>query len=363
MTRTLTAMFNDRSAADAAVTQLVQELKINRGQIQVHAAEAASVATTTGEGGFWSSLKDLFVPDEDRYAYAEGIRRGGALVSAEVDEGALDHAMNILEHQGAVDIDAQEAEWRKSGWSGYQADTTTSGTVATMPSTPEVGVAATDMLSTGTAAATSRATMPAATATTVRAGADEVIPIVEEQIRVGKRDVERGRVRVRTYVVETPVTEQVALRNEQVDVQRRAVDRPVTDADQAFQERIIEVTETDEEVVVAKQARIVEEVVIRKDATERTETVQDTVRRTEVEVEDATDVSRTVESGNLADSTISNSPDTVASRNVDNALGTNVSGAHPEQADGTPENPPGTTSSRAMDKTLGTNVSGANPNR
>jgi uncharacterized protein (TIGR02271 family) len=146
----------------------------------------------------------------------------------------------------------------------------------------------------------------------------------------------------------------VALRNEQVDVQRRAVDRPVTDADQAFQERIIEVTETDEEVVVAKQARIVEEVVIRKDATERTETVQDTARRTEVEVEDATDVSRTVESGNLADSTISNSPDTVASRNVDNALGTNVSGAHPEQADGTPENPPGTTSSRAMDKTLGT---------
>jgi uncharacterized protein (TIGR02271 family) len=271
--------------------------------------------------------------------------------------------MNILEHQEAVDIDAQEAEWRKSGWSGYQADTTTSGTVATMPSTPEVGVAATDMLSTGTAAATSRATMPAATATTVRAGADEVIPIVEEQIRVGKRDVERGRVRVRTYVVETPVTEQVALRNEQVDVQRRAVDRPVTDADQAFQERIIEVTETDEEVVVAKQARIVEEVVIRKDATERTETVQDTVRRTEVEVEDATDVSRTVESGNFAGSTISNPPDTAASRSVDNALGTNVSGAHPEQADGTPENPPGTASSRAMDKTLGTNVSGANPNR
>ena len=93
--------------------------------------------------------------------------------------------------------------------------------------------------------------------------------------------------RVRSYVVETPVQEQVALRQEHVDVERRTVNRPVTEADEAlFRERTIEATETSEEAVVAKEARVKEELVVRKDAEERVQTVQDTVRRTEVEVED-----------------------------------------------------------------------------
>ena len=86
-----------------------------------------------------------------------------------------------------------------------------------------------------------------------------MIPIVEERILVGKRDVERGRVRVRSYVVETPVTEQVTLREEHVDVQRRVVDRPLTDADEAFRERVIDATEHAEEAVIAKEARVTEE--------------------------------------------------------------------------------------------------------
>ena len=91
---------------------------------------------------------------------------------------------------------------------------------------------------------------------------------------------------MRSYVVETPVEEQVALRQERVDVERRPVDRPVTEADRLFQERAVEATETTEEAVVSKEARVTEEVVVRKEAEERTETVRDTVRRTEVEVDD-----------------------------------------------------------------------------
>ena len=112
------------------------------------------------------------------------------------------------------------------------------------------------------------------------------IPIVEERLRVGKREVEHGRVRIRSYVVETPVQEQVRLREEHVEVERRAVDRPVADADRLFQERTIEAAESAEEAVVAKEARVVEELVVRKEAEERVQTVQDKVRRTEVEVED-----------------------------------------------------------------------------
>jgi uncharacterized protein (TIGR02271 family) len=119
----------------------------------------------------------------------------------------------------------------------------------------------------------------------VEAG-DVNIPVVEEELQVGTRQVRRGGVRLYTRVTERPVEETVRLRDEEVHVERRPVDRPATEADvAAAKEGTLEVTETDEEAVARKQARVVEEVVVRKDVQEHTETVRDTVRRTEVEVE------------------------------------------------------------------------------
>ena len=113
-----------------------------------------------------------------------------------------------------------------------------------------------------------------------------MIPLAEEQIEVGKRTVDRGVTRVRRYVVERPVEQDVTLRGERVTIERR---RPIETAGvpgQAIQERVVEVRETEEVPVVAKTARVVEEVTIRKEETEGTETVRDTVRREEVEVTD-----------------------------------------------------------------------------
>jgi len=125
------------------------------------------------------------------------------------------------------------------------------------------------------------------TGTGIGTDREEVIPITEESLAVGKREVERGKVRVRSRIIETPVEETVTLRDETVHVERRAVNRDLGDVPaDAFRERTIEVTETDEEAVIAKSARIVEEVVVRKDVTEEAHTVRDTVRRTEVEIED-----------------------------------------------------------------------------
>jgi stress response protein YsnF len=93
-------------------------------------------------------------------------------------------------------------------------------------------------------------------------------------------------VRVRSYVREIPVEEQVSLRQERVTVERRPVDRPVEAGDAVFEERTIEATERGEEAVVDKQAHVTEEIGVRKDVDTRTETVRDTVRKTEVEVED-----------------------------------------------------------------------------
>ena len=115
-------------------------------------------------------------------------------------------------------------------------------------------------------------------------GAEEVIPLAEEQIEVGKQKVGRGTTRVRRYVVETPVEREVTLQGERVTVERR---RPMTTGAPgagAFEERVVEVQETEETPVVQKTAHVTEEVAVRREATERTEKIHDTVRREEVEI-------------------------------------------------------------------------------
>jgi len=113
-----------------------------------------------------------------------------------------------------------------------------------------------------------------------------VVQAAEEELRVGKREVGRGGVRVRSYVTERPVEEQVELRQEHVTIERRPVDREITPGDHAFEERTIEAVERGEEAVVSKTARVTEEIGLRKDVERETETVRDTVRKQEIEVED-----------------------------------------------------------------------------
>src|SRR5581483_1732385 len=94
--------------------------------------------------------------------------------------------------------------------------------------------------------------------------------------------------RLHTRVTEKPVAAEVQLREERVTVERHPANRPVTAGDEAFREREIEVTETSEQPVISKEARVVEEVVVGKTAQQRTQTVRDTVKRTDVEVEKIT---------------------------------------------------------------------------
>jgi len=242
MSRTLTAMFDSRADAEAAKARLIAS-HVDTDHIRIVEQGAQ------GDHGIWASLKSMFVADEDRHAYGEGIRRGAFLLTADVEEGEADGAVRILDEGNSVDLDKRTADWRGSGWTGEFADKG---------------------------------------ANTARTGGEEVIPVVEEKLHVGKREVSRGGARVRSYVRETPVEEQVSLREEHVNVERRPVDRALGAGEltgDAFRERSIEMTATAEEAVVGKEARVVEEVVVSKTADTRTETVRDTVRRTEVEVD------------------------------------------------------------------------------
>ena len=119
------------------------------------------------------------------------------------------------------------------------------------------------------------------------------IPVMEEELTATVREREAGAVRIEKDVVTEEQTLEVPVTEERVRVERRVVDRPVTAADaEAFEETVIEVPLRSETVDIQKQARVAEEVVVSKEATQRTERVADTVRREEVVVdEDAIDAS------------------------------------------------------------------------
>jgi uncharacterized protein (TIGR02271 family) len=135
------------------------------------------------------------------------------------------------------------------------------------------------------ARSTTRVANQGASTRRIEGDKEVTIPVVEEDISIGKREVERGHVRIYSRVTEQPVEESVRLREEKVTVERRPVDRPATEADFAAAGKdVIEMTEKAEEPVVTKRARVVEEVVAHKEVTERTETVRGTARHTDVDV-------------------------------------------------------------------------------
>jgi uncharacterized protein (TIGR02271 family) len=119
----------------------------------------------------------------------------------------------------------------------------------------------------------------------VRGGDRKVLQEAREELEVGKRQVQRGGVRARTQVTEERAEEQVRLREEHAEVERRSTDRIAEPGEDVFQERTVEIRETAEEPVVAKRTRVTGEVEIGKEASERVETVGDTLRRTDVNIE------------------------------------------------------------------------------
>ncbi len=263
------------------------------GTAATGAAGYTGSTTGTGSGGMLTRLAGWGVPNQDAQVYAEGVRRGGSLLKVRLDEDDVDRAMEVLERGNVVDVEERGSAYRESGWTGYDetADYYDDRSAEEERLRYSPGRTATE----GTGLTGAAAAMRDVNTETTRTGTserEEQIPVVEEQVNIGKRTVERGGVRVRSYVVETPVEEQVRLRDETVTVERRPGGMVEGNADvpaDAFRERTIEVTETDEEAVVSKTAHVRETVVVRKDVEERAQSVRDTVRRTEVEVEDTRD--------------------------------------------------------------------------
>jgi uncharacterized protein (TIGR02271 family) len=275
MAKTLVALYDRCTDAERVVQELIKDgfarsdvhlaLDHTEGCETQHAAvewDSASEGDT-----FFDTLVDLGVPHEEAHAYAEGVRRGGALVVVESSDDRAERGMELLRRLHPVNLHERTAQWRQEGWTGSDANARPS---------PAASRTAT----------TTRVTDRGASPRRVEGREEVTIPVVEEDLAIGKREVERGHVRIYSRVTEQPVEESVRLREEKVTVERRPVDRPATEADFAAAGKdVIELTEKAEEPVVSKRARVVEEVVVQKDVTEHTETVRGTERHTDVDVQ------------------------------------------------------------------------------
>jgi len=262
--KTVVGLFDSFDDARGVVDEITG-LGVARGSIKIeNVAKGEHAFHTHGEaelgdasGSLIGGLVNAGLPKDDARYYAEGVRRGGTLILVMCDDNLAQRVYDLLGRHGSVDLDARMLEWKKSGWTGFGETTMEKKTT----------------------------TRNELKGRELKQG-ETVIPVVEEELQVGKREVQKGGVRVYSHMTETPVQEQVNLREEHVRVERRPVDRAVNTSDvKAFKDQTIEMREKAEEVVVGKTARVIEEVIIGKEVSNRTETVRDTVRRTDVEVE------------------------------------------------------------------------------
>lgn len=211
---TLSAFFDFRSDAEDAVSRL-KDADISKDAIRLvpgyeadgHAQNSAS----DDHKGIWASLEDFFFTDSDRLLYSEGLRHGGFLISVTtVKEALYETAREILDDEGSVDLDERADQWRNEGWN--------------------------ETASTSDAAASTydrnRSTLGTSNEDTIAAEtSDDAIKVVEENLRVGQREVKNGSVKVRAYTIETPASDKVSSHDEEVTIGRHSADRPLSDAD------------------------------------------------------------------------------------------------------------------------------------
>ncbi|MDQ3394181.1 MAG: YsnF/AvaK domain-containing protein [Bacteroidota bacterium] len=253
MGQTVIGVFEDSSSARKAVEQLTSS-GISRSSIDISENDKNQSSTTDAgtheEDSISRFFNNLFGNNDQSKYYSEVTRGSSSLVTVHAQSNdEAQRAVSVLDEYGAIDIDERAADY------GYNRNA-------------ESNFENRDM--------------------SFSSDNDESksIPVIEEELHVGKREVETGGARIKSRIVEKPVEETLRLRHEHVNVERNPVNRPASESDlDHFQEGEINVTEHAEVPVVNKEARVVEEVKINKEVGERQETVRENVRKTEVDVE------------------------------------------------------------------------------
>jgi stress response protein YsnF len=321
MTRVVTALYESLPQAELALAHLNSEVGIEEGDIV-----DGSVAGRT-------RLARMNIPAEERAACERELGQGGFLLIAQVDEAhdrsRIDKLLKAIPRDGLGKSDAH-----KQGAGGFfdflfgEQKAPEPAASAPMPAPAARPVSSPPHGTVGefegfrvedpkapqpaaAPAAASASAPPAAPPPEPRLGptegfrvedpaekapdppepeeTEQRIPIVEEELRIGKREVLRGGARVHARIEEHPVREEVELLAELTSIERRPAARRLSEQELEegglLRERVIEITEMREEAVVSKEAFVREELVVKKTVERRTEIIEDTVRRTRVETE------------------------------------------------------------------------------
>ena len=206
--------------------------------------------------GLWRRLFGRNVADQESAVYTRSINSGGAVLTLRSPDSEVSRAMKILDVHHPMEFNEKASSWDMTASSSTPA----SKAVLPPPVVPKDATASTF-------------------------SKEEVLRLAEEHLDVGKRQVETGKARIRRFVVEQPVESQVTLHEEHAAMLRRAASDPRSIKDVDWTDKTIEITETAEQAVVTKSVHVAEEVVIRKEGSDRVETVRDKVRRQQVEIE------------------------------------------------------------------------------
>jgi len=303
MRQILVAVFDTVANADRAV-QALENANVSSASIRRHhrddsALENLGAATSTHAGsistaavdadrthqrssGFWAWLtgEEGGTPDptyeSDHAYYGRHIESGSTVLAVTVAQAESQRVMELLADQMPLKLEDVGTEASATG---------TQDTSAMREGTMREGTM--DGVREGTMREVGMMGTPHAKTEPNRISKinerEEVIPLAEEQVEIGKRRVDHAA-RIRRYVVETPVERQVTLRDETAVIERRRPVEGTSTGDDAFEERTVEVHTSSEQPEVTKTANIAEEVVVHKTVTERPETIRETVRKEQVEV-------------------------------------------------------------------------------
>lgn len=239
--------FYDRAEKAHKAAQALEGSGFGSGDINVLDGDSLSDKDVR-DGNLWPRLFGRTVSDQESAVYRRTLDSGGAALTLRTPDTEVDRVMKILNVHGAMNL--------------HDASTSASNLRSSTPAA-EVGK---------------------------MAATEEVLRLAEEQVDISKRQVTTGKSRIRRFVTEKPVQQQVTLHEEHCEVARREATDPRLANDVDWKDRTIEIIETNEQPVVTKTARVAEEVVIRRRGSDHVETVRDTVRRQQIEVERVSDV-------------------------------------------------------------------------
>ena len=263
----IVTLFDSAIQAEAAKRNLVKAGFSDRDISLISGERLQQEGQSIRHPSLWQRLFGHDVDKDEADVYTRAMDKGGVVLTIRTEEEKLARAMTILHSHDSVDVPSRMQSSVENG-----------------STAPGINPTAGKQFAGET---NDRPAEPLRTSLTGDESEADILRLAEEQVEVGKRLVSEGSTRVRRYTVTDTVSEDISLHEQHADIFRRSVNEPALAGEVDWSEKTVEVAETHEQPVINKTTHVKEEVVVRTDGSDRTETINDTVRRQEVDIDHA----------------------------------------------------------------------------